>query len=110
MTDDTHHFPSLALGSLPPSIVSSERDLESVLLQDFLKLQSSLNKLTLQVEWVSLQSKKCSFMASLIVNVYQTYIQYIYVSTYIVLFNIDGTFYIYTGGTFSEKKLLFSDV
>ena len=84
LTDDTHHFPSIAY---------SVR--ESVVLQDFLKLQSFLNKLTLLLG-VSLQSKS-SFMASLIVlfckclpNLYKVHLN-LYMYVYTVLFNIRFT-------------------
>ena len=84
LTDDTHHFPSIAY---------SVR--ESVVLQDFLKLQSFLNKLTFLLG-VSLQSKS-SFMASLIVlfckclpNLYKVHLN-LYMYVYTVLFNIRFT-------------------
>ena len=80
--------------TLITSIASSMREIESVLLQDLLKLQSSLNILFFRKK-VSFQPQVyvvlwflylCSF-----VNVYQTYLQYIYVCQYCLIYMVHFT-------------------
>ena len=89
LTGDTYHlyiFPSLALEKLP----------ESVILQDFLKLQSSINKLTFQ-DGVGLQfNPKCTYMA-LIVLFCKCLLNLLTVHLYkcLVLFNVYYCLHLY---------------